>query len=693
MATGLFTLKQANQAIRQGVWNLPSNLTYAGAFNGSNQFLSLPSISAYTLNADFTIEFWANATSYPSTGGGSPCVLSSTNTSNNWLVLVDSGTIAFYWNGGAVLSVSPTNVVGTWFHVAVVRSGSTVTIYKNGVSLGTATNSSSFTSTSTMFIGQQNTGVGYWAGSLSNVRVVKGTAVYTSTFLPPTAPLTAITNTSLLTLQNATIIDNSTNAATITNSNSVATSLQMPFTQNKTSAVDYLVVAGGGGGGLGGGGAGGLLQGIVPVTAGSSITVTVGAGGNGADGSNSVFGNILSKGGIDNTTGRTGGSGGGAYFNNPSGVGQGTAGQGNAGASGSSSGGSGGGGGGAGTLGIAGTNINTGGNGGGGVASAISGTVTAYAGGGGGYGSSTAGTGGAGGGGTGPTAGANGTAGTANTGGGGGGATGGSNLSGGSGIVIVSYPDTFSGAIATTGSPTVSTSGSGSVSFSGSSQYLISGTSSNFSLGTSDFSVECWVYKTSTVGDQVAVASSVTGSLDPLFFYFRDGGNAAILYLSSNGSSFDIASAVAVGTVSLNTWAHLAVTRVGTTFTTYLNGAQTSTFTSAASIYKSVNSYAIGAGQTSINAFKGYVSNVRVVKGSSAYSGAFTPSTTPLTPITNTVLLVNTVSGAYLADASSSATTFTNTGSVAWSQLSPFATGLGYKNRVYTWTSSGSITF
>ena len=47
----------------------------------------------------------------------------------------------------------------------------------------------------------------------------------------------------------------------------------------KTPYVEYLVVAGGGGASAGGGGAGGLLQGIVPITTGSPITVTVGAGG------------------------------------------------------------------------------------------------------------------------------------------------------------------------------------------------------------------------------------------------------------------------------------------------------------------------------------------------------------------------------------------------------------------------------
>ena len=63
---------------------------------------------------------------------------------------------------------------------------------------------------------------------------------------------------------------------------------------NPPQWVEYLCVAGGGGGASeGGGGAGGLLTGMVPVTAGSSYTVTVGAGGAAATiGQDSVFGNI-----------------------------------------------------------------------------------------------------------------------------------------------------------------------------------------------------------------------------------------------------------------------------------------------------------------------------------------------------------------------------------------------------------------
>jgi hypothetical protein len=64
--------------------------------------------------------------------------------------------------------------------------------------------------TSPFFIGTgtNDTGGEFFQGYISNFRVVKGTAVYTSAFVPPTAPVTAIANTALLAdFTNAGIID------------------------------------------------------------------------------------------------------------------------------------------------------------------------------------------------------------------------------------------------------------------------------------------------------------------------------------------------------------------------------------------------------------------------------------------------------------------------------------------------------
>jgi hypothetical protein len=245
-----------------------------------------------------------------------------------------------------------------------------------------------------------------------------------------------------------------------------------------TSTIEYLVVAGGGAGGShfgGGGGAGGYRTATgFAVTAGTPITVTVGAGGTniaggsyrGNPGGDSVFGTIISLGGGGggardaNKSGGSGGSGGGGGGTQSTG-GAGTAGQGREGeGSGEgfaqSHGGGGGGAGGPGTYGYPYTGESRGGIG---LQSSITGTATYYAGGGGGGGQSP-GVGGTGGGANGGQSTAGG-AGTVNTGGGGGGGGVSNNAggSGGSGIVVIRYADTYGEASATTGSPTITVAG------------------------------------------------------------------------------------------------------------------------------------------------------------------------------------------------------------------------------------------
>jgi hypothetical protein len=227
-------------------------------------------------------------------------------------------------------------------------------------------------------------------------------------------------------------------------------------TNNSSYSANYLAVAGGGYGGQGGGasnygdgggGGGGVRQGTVSLTVGTVYTITVGAGGTSANGSNSSLGSLVTAsgggqgggGGGNTQPGVAGGSGGGQGSNGAT-----TYGTGNLGnyyppegySGGTPSGSTGGGGGGAGGAG--GTP-----SGGAGVTSMITGTSATY------------GAGGAGGGGG---------AASANTGNGGNGGTSQivSGGNGGSGIVIISVPTAnYTGT--TTGSPTVTTNGSNTV--------------------------------------------------------------------------------------------------------------------------------------------------------------------------------------------------------------------------------------
>lgn len=119
-----------------------------------------------------------------------------------------------------IVTSSTAPALNTWSHVAIVRSSNTVTIYINGTSAGSASYSgtpSSQTAKTTVSGFDSGPAQGeYFPGYISNLRFVKGSAVYTSNFTPSTAPLTAITNTQLLTCQNNRFIDNSSNAFTVT---------------------------------------------------------------------------------------------------------------------------------------------------------------------------------------------------------------------------------------------------------------------------------------------------------------------------------------------------------------------------------------------------------------------------------------------------------------------------------------------
>lgn len=301
-----------------------------------------------------------------------------------------------------------------------------------------------------------------------------------------------VISTSTNTCQFSTVMSGS--AVTFTNSSGSGT--HTAVTQRAFSpyagapdTVEYLVVAGGGGGGSlafyngGGGGAGGLLTASgFAVASGSALTVTVGAGGagstggssNGTQGSSSVFSSISTVGGgygSATATGGSGGSGGAGGINAVQPPGAGTAGQGNNGGFGIDGGyfpaGGGGGSGSVGDMGAGGLTYQT--VGGAGTCSMINGSQVFYAGGGGG------GSGqdvipqltsppvwGGGRGGNKYLANYSGTNAVANTGSGGGG-TGSGGISttypagsGGSGIVIIRYPQVNAAPAMVTGSPQVS---------------------------------------------------------------------------------------------------------------------------------------------------------------------------------------------------------------------------------------------
>jgi len=225
----------------------PYGSNWSNYFDGTTDYLTIAGTStACALPSDFTIEcfYYQLAT----TNYGNLFSTTTTYTTANSLRVSTGNTTNTFQvasAGAGILNASTTFTPNSWVHVALVRSGTTITLYQNGVSVGSATNSQSFVSDAFIIGDVQGAGAPYCInGYMSNFRVVKGTAVYTTTFTPPTAPLTAITNTQLLTCQSNRFIDNSTNNFTITKNGDTSVQRFNPF--GTSTAYSTSVIGGSG---------------------------------------------------------------------------------------------------------------------------------------------------------------------------------------------------------------------------------------------------------------------------------------------------------------------------------------------------------------------------------------------------------------------------------------------------------------
>jgi len=209
----------------QGTFSPFSQTGWGNYFDGSGDYLSVASNAAFAFGTgDFTIEFWF----YPVTG-----------VARN-ITFPTVGAPIFYMNGsrqlqfenyGATPSITTTNTLNlnAWNHCAVSRASGTVKVFVNGAAgvTSTAFSATSFVQSS-VNIGT-DAGSNFATGYMSNVRIVKGTAVYTSNFTPPTTPLTAISGTSLLTCQSNRFRDASSNNFTITVNGNTSVQAFSPF--------------------------------------------------------------------------------------------------------------------------------------------------------------------------------------------------------------------------------------------------------------------------------------------------------------------------------------------------------------------------------------------------------------------------------------------------------------------------------
>jgi hypothetical protein len=147
-----------------------------------------------------------------------------------------------YTNNAQLISATSLSIsAGIWYHTALVRNSGITTLYVNGTSIASVADSNSYVQGGNFLVGVGWNINNYFPGYISNLRVVKGTALYTSNFTPPTGPLTAVTNTVLLTNQYSNSVADVSTASNVISATGVAVpSLRSPFTRVDTSTAATL---------------------------------------------------------------------------------------------------------------------------------------------------------------------------------------------------------------------------------------------------------------------------------------------------------------------------------------------------------------------------------------------------------------------------------------------------------------------
>ena len=182
----------------------------SGYFDGTGDYLVLPEVAS--TSGDVTIEFWINPSKIQTYNGDAFIIGNNINGLGTWAISLYAPTnkIGVWLDSFSSLRTLSNETANreSWNHIALVKNAGIIRLYINGIQeSATITQSANFGQGSNVYIGQYHAGGQPYTGYVSDVRVVNGTAIYTSNFTPPTAPLTAVTNTTFLLNPNPSIID------------------------------------------------------------------------------------------------------------------------------------------------------------------------------------------------------------------------------------------------------------------------------------------------------------------------------------------------------------------------------------------------------------------------------------------------------------------------------------------------------
>jgi hypothetical protein len=238
-------------AVTAAAFNITTNPLGSVSFNGTTQYLTTTVATSSSLDlatgaGNWTVECWFYATSLAGSGSIFWKTASTNPSYALWLNATQPQWIVGDGAGGGGVQNLPVITTNTWYHFALVRNGSTFTAYTNGV--GYTPYTTPFTmgnggASTTLYVGAASDGR-YFPGYISNFRITKGVAVYTSNFIPPTGPLPGIqaanvnsTNSAAITgIQTSLLLQTPNNGSFITDSSGYA----LTMTNNGTATANSI---------------------------------------------------------------------------------------------------------------------------------------------------------------------------------------------------------------------------------------------------------------------------------------------------------------------------------------------------------------------------------------------------------------------------------------------------------------------
>ena len=216
----------------------PTAVTGSVEFDGNGDWITVAESEDFNFGTgDFTVEFWIYWDGF-NTGGTRGVQLTAAVTNGIWIGQINSTSYVLRSYGNANhLTVTPPPIE-QWHHIAVTRKNSTARFFVNGKLEASGTVTHNFVKHEIVIGSDESTG--HTNGYISNVRMLKGTALYTSNFTPPARELEVIGDTVLLCCNNSDSAQAEGTGKTITvNNDAVASTFSPGLTRDFTYGTEF----------------------------------------------------------------------------------------------------------------------------------------------------------------------------------------------------------------------------------------------------------------------------------------------------------------------------------------------------------------------------------------------------------------------------------------------------------------------